>query len=777
MYKKAINIFLGLAVSIIIATDSIAQVDPDLLKKAKSMGVTQSQIDAAMAGQKTATGKTGSEVKPLQEEATERTISEAIITIDSIPVVKLGVFGKEVFSSRNLTFAPNYNMPTPANYVLAAGDEVIIDVWGASELNVRTVITPEGSVTLSGVGPVYLNGLTISQAEQRIKLRLDKVMGGIGTRSFIKVSLGQIRSIWVNMAGEVSLPGTYTLPSLATLFNALYSAGGVNQIGSLRDIKVYRNSAEVASLDVYDFLINGRYESNLRLEDNDMIIVRPYDAHVAITGCVKRNRFFEMTPDETLEDLIRYAGGFTGDAYTENLRVKRKAGRMMEIFTVNGKNMSSFNLRDGDSVFVDTLIKEYSNRIIIKGAVRRPGEFQLTAESDSLSDLIEMAEGLKGNEFASRGQITRRNPDYTYSLISFDVRAITGGGEDIPLKSDDEVYIPTIFDMREEFYVIIAGEVNKPDTLPYRENMTVEDVILQAGGLKESASLARVELARRIKDPASMVYSERTAEIHTFNITQGLALAPEASRFPVMPFDEVTVRPSPGYQEQASVTVTGEVIFGGDYVLAETGERLSSLVKRAGGLNPVAYVKGASLNRKLNEEERTKIESLLRIAGSEIGNDSISLESLNIAEYYPVGIDLVAALANPGGNDDIVLMPGDIIQVPKYNGIVKVSGAVLYPNAVTSIEGKGLRSYLSQSGGYRTGARKKPYVVYMNGMVSSTKKFLFIKDYPKIEPGCEIIVPMKPSKIGSGGLAEIMGISSTSVSLASVVAMLLNTLR
>ena len=726
MCKNRINGILGLAVALMFFADTFGQVDPVLIQKARSAGITQEQIDAAIASQNKTNEKTGSPVKPVQEGETVRLVSAKPRPADSMAVTESVIFGREVFSSRNLTFAPNYNMPTPADYVLAAGDEVIIDVWGASELNVRMAVTPEGSINLSGVGPVYLNGLTMSQAEQRIKLKLNNVIGGIGSRSFIKVSLGQIRSIKVNMAGEVMLPGTYTLPSLATLFNALYSAGGVNPTGSMREIKVYRNSNEVASLDVYDFLINGKYESNLRLEDNDMVIVKPYNALVAVTGRVKRNRVYEMTSGETLEDLIRYAGGFTGDAYTDNLQVKRKSGRMLEIFTVNGSTMSSFNLKDGDTVFVDRIINEYLNRLVIKGAVMRPGEYQLTAETETLSGLIRKAEGFKGNEFASRGQITRRKPDYTYEVIPFDVKAISGGGSDIKLNSNDEVFIPTIFDMREEYYVVVRGEVNKPDTLKYLDAMTVEDVILQGGGLKESASLARLELARRIKDPSSLKYSEKTAEIFTFNISQNLELKPEASRFLVKPFDEITVRVSPGYQAQASVSVEGEVLFPGRYVMATSGERLSDLVRKAGGLNPIAHIRGASLKRALSEEEHNKIQSLLRMAKLGDGNDSISLESLSFLEYYPIGIDLAAAIATPGGNDDVVLMPGDKLVVPKYNAVVKVSGAVLYPNAVTFDKGRGLRNYLSQSGGYKNGARRRPYVVYMNGKVASTKKFLFI---------------------------------------------------
>lgn len=777
MCKTRINGFLGLVVVTMFYANTFAQVDPVLIQRARSAGITQEQIDAAIASQNKASVTAKSPVKPVQEGETARIVESDPPPADTMPVTESVIFGREVFSSKNLTFAPNYNIPTPADYILSAGDEVIIDVWGASELNVRMAITPEGSINLSGIGPVYLNGLTISQAEQRIKLKLSNVIGGIGSRSFVKVSLGQIRSIKVNMAGEVMLPGTYTLPSLATLFNALYSAGGVNPTGSLREIKVYRNSKEVASLDVYDFLINGKYESNLRLEDNDMVIVKPYNALVAATGRIKRNRVYEMTSGETLEDLIRYAGGFTGDAYTDNLQVKRKSERMLEIFTVDKSSMSTFNLKDGDTVFVDRIIDEYLNRLVIKGAVRRPGEYQLTAETENLSGLIKKAEGLKGNEFATRGQIIRRKPDYTYEVIPFDVKSISGGGSDIKLNSNDEVIIPTIFDMREDYYVVVRGEVNKPDTLKYLDAMTVEDVILQGGGLKESASLARLELARRIKDPSSLQYSEKTAEIFTFNISQDLELKPEASRFLVKPFDEITVRVSPGYQAQESVSVEGEVLFPGRYVMATAGERLSDLVKKAGGLNPIAYVRGASLKRVFSEEEQNRIQSLLRMAKSGGDDDSISLESLSFLDAYPIGIDLEAAIAAPGGNEDVVLMPGDRLVVPKYNAVVKVSGAVLYPNAVTFENGRGLKNYLSQSGGYKTGARKRPYVVYMNGKVASTKRFLFIHGYPRIEPGCEIVVPIKASKSSSHGLAEIMGISSTSLSMASVVAMLLNALK
>lgn len=758
-----------------------AQVDPGLIQKAKAAGVTQQQIDAALAGQNEATG-TGQRVEEIVVPGTKnqqqgRVVTDVLLPEDSVMIPESMVFGREIFSSRNLTFAPDYNMATPPGYILGPGDELVIDVWGASEMNVRTTLSPEGSITLSGIGPVYLNGLTISNAEERIRGNLKKVMGGIGTRTWVRVTLGQIRSIKVHLAGEVSLPGTYTLPSLATLFNALYSAGGVNDIGSLREIKVYRDSKEIARLDAYDFLINGRFESNIRLEDNDMIIVAPYVSHVVARGRIKRSRIYEMRSGEVLSDLIRFAGGFTGDAYTENIQVKRKSGRMQEIYTVNRDEFGSFGLADGDTVFVDSIFHEYSNRLLLKGAVWRPGEYQLSAETDSISKLIAKAEGLKGNEFATRGQITRQRSDYTHEIISFNVRNVVAGEGDIALKSNDEIYIPTIFDMREEYYVFVKGEVNRPDTLPFRENMTVEDVILQTGGFKESASLVQIEVARRIKDPESVSYSDKTAEIFTFNISHDLAAERSAAGFTLRPFDEIIVRASPGYQIQATATISGEVLFGGEYVLATDNERLSDLVRKAGGFNPNSYLRGAHLKRKMTDDERSKIESLLQIVAGTGDEDTISYESLIIDDSYLVGIDLEKALKKPGGYEDIVLMPGDHLIIPKYNGVVKVSGTVLHPNAVTYVEGLGLRGYLSRGGGYKAGARRTPYVVYMNGNVASTKKFLFFKSFPRIEPGCEIIVPMKPSKDGALGMSEILSMSSTSVSLASVVAMLINALK
>ena len=680
------------------------------------------------------------------------------------------VFGREVFSSKNLTFAPNYNMPTPPNYVLGPEDEIIVEVWGASEMYVKQKITPEGTVTIQGVGPVSLVGLTMEEANKRMANQIAQIMEG----AQVNVSLGQIRSIKVNIAGEVMVPGTYTLPSLATVFNAIYAAGGVNRIGSLRSIKVYRNSQQIADLDVYDYLVYGRYNTNIRLEDNDMIIVSPYENYVTMTGKIKRERVYELKKGETLKNAIEYAGGFMGDAYSENLNVLRKTGRQYSIQTVDQADFDSFVMYDGDSVVVDKIIADYANRLTITGAVWRPGDYQLSDKLSTLSQLIAKAEGLRGDEFASRGQITRRKPDFTYEIIPFNVRAAATGQEDITLQKEDSVYIPNILELREDYTIVVRGEVNHPDTLEYRDGMTIEDAIIRSGGLKESASYANIEVARRIKDPTSTTYTSRTADIYTFSITEDLAIAPEAHRFTLMPFDEIFIRRSPGYRAQQSVTIVGEVLYAGEYVLATAGERLSDVIQKAGGVTPEAYVRGASIKRLMTENEKVQVEAILRMTANSQGADSLSREALanSMDTIYPVGVDVENALNNPGCSDDIILRDGDRIFVPKYNSTVKISGGVLYPNTVTFDRDK-LKDYISQAGGYTDQARRRPFVIYMNGKVAATRSGLFGKNYPKVEPGCEVVVPFKQKK-NTNGLTSIMGMMSSTASLAAMVASIIN---
>ncbi|WP_302994274.1 SLBB domain-containing protein, partial [Parabacteroides goldsteinii] len=753
-----------------------AQVSQDLIDKAKAAGMTDEQIRREMNKRM---GQSGT------EQAT-RTASEAVVTDRTVtlsegkempsldaqreanrPVGDLSgtVFGREIFSNKNLSFEPNLNVPTPKGYVLSAGDELLINVWGDSELNLKLKVSPEGTILIPNLGPVSVSGLTIETAENRIRQELGRIMSTLsgdtdGANTFVSVSLSQIRSIKVNIVGEVVAPGTYTLPSFATLFNALYAAGGVNEIGSLRGIKVYRNSKEVAKLDVYDYLLNGKYNTNIRLEENDMVIVSPYDQLAVVQGKVKRNRIFELKKGETLSQLLNMAGGFTGDAYRKDVRIKRKAGSRYQIATVTEDKYPTFAMMDGDSLLVDSVIPFYENRLTVTGAVWRPGEYELNGAVHTVRQLVDQAAGLKGDEFAGRAQITRLNPDFTTTVIAVDIRGILNGtASDMELNPEDQLSIPSLFDLREPYTIKVSGAVNYIDTvLPYRNNLTVEDAIMMAGGLKESAATVNVEVARRIKDTKTYENTNRTAEVFNFELNDNLGLISTDGKksdtvFTLEPFDEVYVRFSPGYQEQQVVKVNGEITFAGDYVLAEKNSRLSDIIAKAGGITPDAYVKGASLKRQLTEDEMRRLETLLQLSANKQSRDSVALSLENIKDYS-VGIDLEKALANPGSAHDVVLRDGDELYIPQFQSTVKISGAVTYPNSVTYTNGMSVRSCLSQAGGYNDIARKYPIVIYMNGKVATTRKrFIFFKHYPKVEPGSEIVVPAKTQQDRKTSLA------------------------
>ena len=782
-----------------------AQVSQDLIDKAKAAGMTDEQIRREMN-------------KRMGQSSTEqatRTASDAVVTDRTVaipdgkvippldaqqeanrPVGDLSgtVFGREIFSNKNLSFEPNLNVPTPKGYVLSAGDELLINVWGDSELNLKLKVSPEGTILIPNLGPVSVSGLTIETAENRIRQELGRIMSTLsgntesgstdGANTFVSVSLSQIRSIKVNIVGEVVAPGTYTLPSFATLFNALYAAGGVNEIGSLRGIKVYRNSKEVAKLDVYDYLLNGKYNTNIRLEENDMVIVSPYDQLAVVQGKVKRNRIFELKKGETLSQLLNMAGGFTGDAYKKDVRVKRKAGSRYQIATVTEDKYPTFAMMDGDSLLVDSVIPFYENRLTVTGAVWRPGEYELNGTVHTVRQLVDQAAGLKGDEFAGRAQITRLNPDFTTTVIAVDIRGILNGtAPDMELKPEDQLYIPSFFDLREPYTIKVSGAVNYIDTvLPYRNNLTVEDAIMMAGGLKESAATVNVEVARRIKDTKTYENTNRTAEVFNFELNDNLGLIPVNGKnsdtvFTLEPFDEVYVRFSPGYQEQQVVKVNGEITFSGDYVLAEKNSRLSDIIAKAGGITPDAYVKGASLKRQLTEDEMRRLETLLQLSSNKQSRDSVALSLENIKDYS-VGIDLEKALANPGSAHDVVLRDGDALYIPQLQSTVKINGAVTYPNSVTYTNGMSVGDCLSQAGGYNDIARKYPIVIYMNGKVATTKKsFIFFKRYPKVEPGCEIVVPTKTQRDRKTSLAEVLSIASSTTSMAAMVTSIINTMK
>ena len=777
---------------------AIAQVPQELLDKAKAAGMTEEQIQQEITKRLNSSGTKQSVIPASEQPVTDRImITNEIPPIDiqrkdntSEDSLKNQVFGREIFSNKNLSFEPNMNMPTPRNYPLSAGDEVLIDVWGDSELNLKLTLSPEGTIIIPNVGPVALSGLTIEEAENRIKQELGKIMwnlvDGKEPNTFVSVGLGKIRSIKVNIVGEAVAPGTYTLSSLASLFNALYAEGGVNDIGSLRNIRVYRNNKEIANLDVYDYLLNGKYDTNIRLEDNDMIIIEPYEQLVNTHGKIKRNRTFELRKGETLEELLKMAGGFTGDAFTEDVTIKRKSGSRYQIATVTAEEFPTFVLQDGDSLLVDSVIPFYDNRITITGSVWRPGEYELSPKVHTVKQLIKQAAGLKGDEFIGRAHLTRLNPDFTSTVIAIDIQGIMNGEiPDMELQKEDKLYIPSLFELREPYTVKVGGAVNNPDTvIPFSKNMTVEDAIILAGGLQESASTINVEVARRIKDPTADKSTNLVSKVYTVALSDELQLPSKSSGahadtlFTLEPFDEVFVRFSPGYEKQEVVKVNGEVTFAGDYALPYKNTRLSDIISQSGGVTPDAYVRGASLKRQLTEDEIRQVETLLQLSNNnKQSKDSIALSLTNI-KNYSVGIDLQQALTHPKSTYDLVLRDGDIIYIPQLQSTVKISGAVTYPNSITYTKGMSVRDCLSQAGGYNDTSRKYPIVIYMNGKVATTRKVgIFFKRYPKIEPGCEIVVPSKSQRDRRANLAEILSITSSTTSIAAMLTSLINSLK
>ena len=792
------NVLLGGL--LLLAVPLAAQVPQELIDKAKAAGMSETQIQQEIA-KRMGQSDTGQATQRASEAVvTDRTVAttpgkEGLSMEEQRQInlpendLKETVFGREIFSNKNLSFEPDLNIPTPKNYILSAGDELLINVWGDSELNLKLKVSSEGTILVPSLGPVSVGGLTVEAAENRIRQELGRIMSTLsgntdGANTFVSVSLSQIRSIKVNIVGEVIAPGTYTLPSFATLFNALYAAGGINEIGSLRGIKVYRKSKEVAQLDVYDYLLNGKYEANIRLEENDMIIIPPYDQLAVVRGKVKRNRIFEMKKGETLQQLLNMTGGFTGDAYTKDVRIKRKAGSRYQIATVTEDKYSTFIMMDADSLMVDSVIPFYENRLTITGAVWRPGEYELSPTVNTVKELVKQAAGLKGDEFAGRAQITRLNEDFTTTVIAVDIRGILSGvSPDVELKPEDQLYIPSLFDLREPYTIKVSGAVNFTDTiLPYRKSLTVEDAIMMAGGLKESAATVNVEVARRIKDTKAEQNSNQTAEVFNFTLNDNLGLLPADGKtsgtvFTLEPFDEVYVRYSPGYKEQQVIRIDGEITFAGNYVLAVKNSRLSDIVAKAGGITPDAYVKGASLKRKLTEDEMRRLETLLELSSNKQSRDSVALSLENIKDYS-VGIDLEKALANPGTAHDVVLRDGDKLYIPQLQSTVKINGAVTYPNSVTYTKGMSVGDCLSQAGGYNDIARKYPIVIYMNGKVATTKKsFIFFKRYPKIEPGCEIVVPTKTQRDRKTSLAEVLSIASSTTSMAAMVTSIINNMK
>jgi len=679
------------------------------------------------------------------------------------------VFGRDIFNNKALTFEPVMNIATPQNYVLGPGDQLIIDVYGDTQKSEQLTVSPDGDVNVPDYGPVHVAGLSVSAAQSRVRSKL----GTYYESSDIKVTVGQTRTILVNVMGEVKAPGTYTLSAFATVFHALYMAGGVSDLGTLRNIKVYRQGRQISVVDVYEFILNGRLAGNVRLQDNDVIQVGPYESIVDISGRVKRPMAYELRKNESLSTLLKYSGGFASDAYKKSLRVLRKNGRMKTVFNVEEFELQDFKMFDGDSVNVDSIIDRFENMVEVKGAVYRPGMYQLGEKVSSVRSLIDNADGLTEEAMVSRAVLRRMKPNRTQEVITIDLKGIVEGtAADVPLENEDILFIPTLAEHQNLRTLSIDGEVIFPGTYEYAEKMTVEDLILQAGGLTDNASTVKVDVARRMVDPEATTSTMEIAKTFSFAIKPGFEFDGDKS-FTLEPYDVVSVRRSPVSAELFKVRVEGEVAYEGSYTLSQKNQRLSDVLKEAGGVVPGAYVRGARLIRTMNKDERARMEEVIKMArqsGSADTKDSINLELLALSETYTVGIHLDEALANPGGDEDIELQDGDRLVVPRYNRTVKISGDILKPNTVAFKNKKNYKYYIEQAGGYGRRARKtNTYILYQNGTIAKASK-------APVEPGCEIIVPTKGPKDPTN-LQQWLSIGTSAASLATMFVSIANMLK
>ena len=760
---------------------AIGKSQTDMAKELAARGVTKAQAERIKAKyeQNQASQDQAAKVAGVQER--QRRISDGPLETEagdidavSVEIADPGaenVFGRNIFTSRNLTFAPSANLPTPVNYVLGPGDEIIIDIWGTNQATIRRTISPDGTINIPDVGVISLNGMTIKQADAYMKRKLGQIysVDGENAKSEFKLSLGNIRTIQVNMMGEVANPGTYYLSSLSNIYHALHRAGGVGSLGTLRDIQLIRKGKVIATIDIYDFIREGKMDDTI-LEEGDIINVPTYSIIADIAGNVKRPMSYELKKGETIADLIDYAAGFTGDAYTKNIRIIRRNGSEYQIFTINEPDYANFELMEGDALSVGAMLDRFENRLEIKGAVYRPGTYELGNEIATVKQLIEKAEGLKGDAFTNRGLITREREDLTLEMLPVDIGAIMAGtAPDVELVKNDILYIPSIHDLKDLGSITVEGEVAKPGTFVYAENTTLEDAIMLAGGLLESASTVKIEVSRRLKNPTSTEQTDTIGKVFTFAFKDGYVLDGEAG-FLLEPYDRVYVRRSPGYVAQTSVSVIGEVVFPGSYILTHKEERLSDLVKKAGGLNSWAYVRGARLIRRVNEEEYARLVA----AGKVLQNisDNMDVSGIDRSVEYSVGIELDMAIANPGSDADLVLREGDRLIVPEYINTVKISGNVMYPNVITYNPAYTVKEYVQQAGGYGFRTKKnKAYVIYLNGTIKKAKKLS--KDV--IEPGCEIVIPKKQEK--ESALESILAISTTAASLGTMIATIGNVIR
>ena len=725
------------------------------------------------------------ESSDISEGSSEALYGESDFLFDDYPVKSRpamssrgrSIYGHDIFDGRGQSYASVSNLATPPNYRLGPGDEVIIDIWGASQTTVREVISPDGNIMVNEIGPVYLNGRTIKEADSYVKKIFSQIYSGLAgenANSSIKLTLGQNRSIQVNVMGEVSIPGTYRMSSFATLFNAIYMAGGVSDLGSLRDIRLYRGGKEVAAVDLYDYILRGSLSDDIRLEDNDVVVVSPQSVLVKIEGRVRRPMYYEIKDGETLSTLLDYAGGMSSDAYRKDVRVVRMGTYQRDIYTVPESGLGSFLLSDGDYVYVDSILDTYSNMAEIRGAVNRAGRFQIGGSVRTIRDLVEIAGGLKADAFPSRALLSRTNPDKTLINLSIDIMGLMEGTvTDEPLRNDDVLFIPSILEIGEVKTLGIFGEVLFPGEYRYADNTSIEDLILQAGGLKENASVSKIDVVRRNRDKEAMEKTDSLTETYTFSIDEALSISDD-DNFRLMPYDEVYVRKSPGYATNRHVIVIGEVTFPGYYSMETNMDRLSDIMSKVGEFSSEAYPEGARLEREMTADERIRMQNTAEVLAS---NDSLALSKviskLENSTTYSVGINLREAIKHPGSSADIVLRAGDRIIIPEFNNTVKIDGEIMFSNTTSYMKGKSLSYYIDKAGGYSQHAkRNKVYIVYMNGSVAKAKRH----SSKVIQPGCEIVVPAKKQREGLK-TAEVLSIGSTSASLATVVLALLNLLK
>lgn len=757
-------------------------------KELLARGVTQEQVERlksryegeGASGQGAA--QASADKSRMRSSATVQKVDSTMLGFDYVITdtitaqpARRRIFGQNVFTNRSLSFEPNENVATPQNYRLGPGDEVVIDIWGASEDQIRQTISPEGSIIVSQIGPVYLNGMTISEANNHIKNKFASKYAGIGgnePESDINLTLGQVRTIQVDVMGEAVVPGTYRLSPFSTVFHALYKAGGINDIGSMRNIDVLRGGRRIVGVDVYEYLFDGKQTGNIRLQEGDVIIIPPYDRLVSVEGNVKRPMAYEIKSDETLADLIDYAGGFSGDAYTEQVRLARQTGRENELFNIVNGDFSSYRLNDGDVVTVGSILDRYANRVQLKGAVFRPGMYALATDLRTVGDLIKNADGLLEDAYTTRAMLYREGPDLSLELIPLDIEGILSGRRaDVTLKRNDIVEIPSVKVLEDQGELAIYGQVNTPGLYPFAANTTIEDLVIQAGGLLRGASTARVDVSRRVVDPTSLMPTDEIAKVYSFALKDGLVIDGTPG-FTLQPYDIVEVRRSPGYQTQRRVEVQGEVAFDGGYTLANKNERVSDVIRRAGGVTKSAYLRGAHVLRQMTPEEIAVRDETLRLATTmDDGGDSISVAKLNLPTSYSVALELEEALAHPGSEADLVMQEGDKLVIPELVNTVKISGDVMFPNTVMFKPGKKLKYYIDQAGGYGERAKKnKAFIVYMNGSVARAKGNV------AVEPGCQIIVPSKQKSKGVNWSA-ILSMTGVLTGLGTMAAAISNMVK